>query len=170
VDLKRGVGLLSTAHENTAPKVSGDAGGTSTENQSDLVLVTVPGVLELTEQGRERYDFHITRVAKDLLKETSNLASARKAGTRRKEFHGDHVDEAFKLVAGRGLKRNPKSLWYVWGRVLQAAATLLLGIAAIYVAFPGAWAGWGYIVAVSVSVAFLLQSVLEIVDWYTSRS
>ena len=136
------------------------------------VALSVPGLSELTPLGRERYEQHLTRVAKDLLKETSNLASGKTSGQakRRKEYHGDNVDDAFQLIAARGLKRNPKSLWYVVGRIIQAAATALLGIAAICIAFQNAWPGWGYVVAVSVTLSFALQSVLEVVEWYTSRS
>lgn len=163
---------MSTTQEGTATGAEGSEATSTASSSSNLVALTVPGVFELTEQGRERYEYHVQRVATELLKETSNLASGRKTGNRkrRKEFHSDHVDDAFKHIAERGLKRNPKSLWYVWGRIIQAAATLVLGLAGIFLSFPEPWGGWGYIVASSVAVAFLLQAVLEIVDWYTSRS
>lgn len=139
-------------------------------SKSNELKLSVPGVYELVDRPRERYEVHIRKVAVEVLKEASNLATPKGIGGKKhKEFHSDHVDEAFEHIARRGLKRNPKPWWYVVGRIFQSFSTLVVGTSGIFMAIPEADPFWGYCFAVSVAVTFLLQVVLEISDWNLSR-
>jgi hypothetical protein len=137
----------------------------------DELRLTVPGVFALIGQPRSQYELHISRVAKDVLKEASNLATGKPDGSRRKrtEFHSDHVDKAFELVADRGLKRKPRPGWYPWGRIAQGFFTLLTGGAAALMTLPEAHPAWGYCFVASFAVTFLLIVILEIADRSLAR-
>lgn len=143
---------------------------TTTAGRDELKL-TVPGVFALSGQPRSQYEFHITRVAKDVLKEASNLATGKPDGSRKKrtEFHSDHVDRAFELVAERGLKRRARPAWYTWGRIAQGLFTLVTGGTAALMALPGANPVWGYCFVGSFAVTFLLIVVLEVADRSLAR-
>lgn len=157
----------SAATDRTVPI---SAAMTTTTDQDELKL-TVPGVFALSGQPRAQYEMHITRVSRDVLKEASNLATGRPEGSRKrqKEFHSDHVDRAFELIAQRGLKRRARPWWYTSGRITQGVITLLSGGAAAMMALPDTPAFWGYCFVASFAVASLLIVVLEVADRSLSK-
>jgi hypothetical protein len=160
---------LSTPHPEAgigATDISPITAATSPTTDRDELKLTVPGVFALLGQPRAQYEMHITRVSKDVLKEASNLATGRPEGSRKKqtEFHSDHVDRAFQLIAERGLKRKARPGWYTWGRITQGFCTLLTGGAAAMMTLPGTPAFWGYCFVGSFAVTFLLIVVLEVAD------
>lgn len=136
-----------------------------TPDRDELRLI-VPGVFALSGQPRSQYELYITRVARDVLKEASNLATAKPEGSRKRrtEFHSDHVDRAFGLIAERGLKRRPRPGWYTWGRIAQGLCTLLTGSTGAVMAVPDAHPAWGYCFVASFAATFLLIVVLEVAD------
>lgn len=151
---------------NKAVAVSPKIAPTTALAARDELKLMVPGVFALSGQPRSQYELHITRVAKDVLKEASNLATGKPEGSRRKrtEFHSDHVDRAFELIAERGLKRKARPGWYSWTRIAQGFFTLLTGGAAALMALPEAHPFWGYCFVGSFAVTFLLLVVLEVAD------
>ncbi|MFI8411099.1 hypothetical protein ACIGB6_01190 [Paeniglutamicibacter gangotriensis] len=151
---------------NAAPGNATTGGGTNAATSQNELKLIVPGVFDLSGKPREQYEMHITRVAKDVLKEASNLATARPEGSRRKqtEFHSDHVDRAFGLIADRGLRRKGRPGWYTWGRILQGVLTLATSGAAVLMGLPNSPSHWGYIFAGCLSMTAFLIVALEVAD------
>jgi hypothetical protein len=168
-------GTLSTPQPDTGVQ-EGGAGTLAVPRPasaiaSDEISLTVPGIFALEGPPRTQYELHMTRVAKDVLKEASNLATGTPEGSRKKltEFHSDHVDQAFRLVADRGLKRKGRPGWYVATRAAQAFCILTTGAAGALMSLPNALPIWGYCFSATFAASSLLIVVLEVADRSQAR-
>lgn len=108
-------------------------------------------------------------VATDVLKEASNLATPRSEGEKLPEYHSSHVNDAFEMVAERGLRRRVRSKLYLTGRIVQMVLVLALVVTGTNVSAAGAEAFWSYAFTVNVAVTLVIQLVLEIADWSGSK-
>lgn len=155
----------------TSSKLDADSPGAAVPRDAgpgtgDELRISVPGLFALSGQPRRQLELHVARVARDVLKEASNLATGRPEGSRKKltEYHSDHVNKAFNLVAERGLQRRPRPRWYTLGRISQGIFTLLTGGAASLMTVPDSEPFWSYVFVASFTVTLILIVVLEIAD------
>jgi hypothetical protein len=134
------------------------------------MTIVVPGASILDGPPRVSYVTVVTKYARAVLKEASNLESQERAGRRGpREFHSKHIERAANWVSERGSTQRPRSGWYLAGRIGQALLVIATSVFLAFMVLPEAWPALSYLFTGSLVLTVALTVVVEVQDWRSRR-
>lgn len=134
---------------------------------TDEMTIVVIGSSDVKAVARDVLVKAISNVGSEIVDEASRYEAARnRKFTAEIHYSPSDIGQAEAVVRNRGFVAKTRGAAYAWFRIAQWILTLTAGLMGGLIPV---WSGFGYLLAVSVTMALAITAYLEYSDWEESR-